>query len=370
MPDNVREQISNIIAIVIVYIAMVYILYPLWGETVVILSMLPVIMVAWQYGLMAGFLSGLLFFPFNTLLLNLIARSGWDVLIRESGTLMGSFLLLVVGIVVGSMRDMNEEQKRMSLERKRAEEKIAAMLQETQKVNEELKRTDKAKDEFLSIVTHDLELPLVSVLGYSEVLLQGILGQVSEKQKSAVEVIHKHGKILQGMIDSILDYTRLAFEKVKLESEVFSINSLMAEMLREMNLQFEGKKITLHASLPKEDIMVDADKGMVRRIFANLLGNAVRHTPEGGRVEVTIDKNEEMVRVSVQDNGVGIPKKRLSKIFDKFYIIKDEQARLSRRLGLGLYIAKNFVEVHGGKIWAESEGEGKGARFIFTLPTE
>lgn len=370
MSDNIRERISNTIAIVIVYIAMVYILYPLWGEPVVILSMLPVIMVAWQYGLMAGFLTGLLFFPFNTLLLNLIARPGWDVLIRESGTLMGSFLLLVIGIVVGSMRDMNEEQKRMSLERKRAEEKIEAMLQETQKVNEELKRTDKAKDEFLSIVTHDLELPLVSVLGYSEVLLQGILGQISDKQKSAVEIIHKHGKLLQGMIDSILDYTRLAFEKVKLESEVFSINSLMAEMLREMSLQFERKKISVNASLPKEDIMVDADKGMVRRIFANLLGNAVRHTPEGGRIEVDIDKNEEMVRVSVQDNGAGISKKRLSKIFDKFYIIKDEQAHLSRRLGLGLYIAKNFVEAHGGRIWAESEGEGKGAKFIFTLPAE
>jgi|GEM_PF-1997959 len=363
-----RAQVSNFLAAVIAYVAVCYLLYPLWGDTVVILSMLPVIAVAWQFGLVAGFFAGILFFPFNTFLLNLIGRPGWDVLIRTTGSVMNSFLLLVIGTVVGSMRDMNEEQEKLLRERRAASEKIAELLKETQLSNDELKKLDKAKDEFLSLVTHDLELPLVSVLGYADVLQEGIVGDINEQQRSALSIIKKHAKILQGMIDSILDYTRIAFDKVKLESEVFSINSQAAEMVHELRLQFEASKIHVDVSLPEDDAMVKGDKAMIGRVLSNLLSNAIRYTPQGGRVRVSIGKERDFVRVTVEDNGVGIPKKKLGRLFEKFYVVKDEDARLSRRLGLGLYISKQFVEAHGGKIWADSEGAGKGATFVFTLP--
>ncbi len=364
-----RSQISNILAAVIAYTAVCYLLYPLWGETVIVLSMLPVIVVAWQFGMVAGFLSGVLFFPFNTFLMNLIARPGWDVLIRTTGSVMTSFLLLVIGTVVGSMRDMNEEQRRMVEERRQAAEKIESLLSESQKANEELKKLDQAKDEFFSIVTHDLELPLVSVLGYADVLQEEIVGEVNDKQRSALSIIKKHAKILQGMIDSILDYTRLTFDRVKLDHEVFSINSQIAEMVHEMRLQFDSKRIHVDVILPSDDAMVKGDKAMIGRVLFNLLSNAIRYTPEGGNIRILIDREREFVRVAVEDNGVGIPRKKLGRLFEKFYIIKDEEARLSRRLGLGLYISKGFVEAHGGKIWADSEGPGKGARFAFTLPS-
>ena len=365
---NLRQQMSNVIAALAAYAAVAYLLYPLWGDTIVILSILPVIAVAWQFGLVAGFLSGVLFFPFNTFLLNLINNPGWDILLRTTNTVMLSFLLLVIGTVVGSMRDMNQEQRRTIVERKKAEEKISVLLEEAQRANDELKKTDKAKDEFLSLVTHDLELPLVSVLGYTDVLREGILGDVSDKQRSALEIIKKHSKILQGMIDSILDYTRITFEKVRLESELFPLNALIAEQLQQHRLQFDRKKIHIVEDLPTEDVMVEADKAMIGRVVANLLSNTARYTPEGGRVTIIIRRDRGHVRVTVEDNGAGIPKKKLPKIFEKFYVVKDEEAHLSRRLGLGLYIAREFVEAHGGKIWAESEGPGKGARFVFTLP--
>jgi len=365
---ELRSQISNILAAVIAYMAVCYLLYPLWGETVIILSMLPVIVVAWQFGMVAGFLSGILFFPFNTLLVNTIAHPGWDALIRTTGSVMTSFLLLVIGTVVGSMRDLNEEQKHLVEERRQAAEKIEGLLGETQKANEELKKLDKAKDEFLSIVTHDLELPLVSVLGYADVLQEGIVGEINDKQRSALVIIKKHAKILQGMIDSILDYTRLTFDKLKLDHEVFSVNSQIAELVQEMHLQFDSKKVKVEVILPQDDIMVKGDKAMIRRVLFNLLSNAVRYTPEGGNIRIFIDRERDFIRVVVEDNGIGIPHKKLGKLFEKFYIIKDEDARLSRRLGLGLYIAKGFVEAHGGKIWADSDGPGKGSKFAFTLP--
>jgi hypothetical protein len=262
---------------------------------------------------------------------------------------------------VGALSEKNDELQQ-------AEQRAAVMLEETRKANEELMKTDKAKDEFLSVVTHDLEMPLVSVLGYADVLHDGIVGEVNEKQKSALEVIKKHGKILQNMIESILDYTKLTFEKVRVESDLYSINSQIIEIAHDFRLQFDRKKIRLDMDLPSVDVMIRADRGMLRRVIANLLENAFRYTPEGGRVVVILQKERDFVRITVEDNGVGIAPKKLSRVFEKFYIVKDEEARLSRRLGLGLYIAKQFVEAHGGKVWAESEGEGKGSKFIFTLP--
>lgn len=271
-----------------------------------------------------------------------------------------------IAIAMETTRTARIEMERHALERTKI------ILEES---NEQLKKMDRAKDEFLSIVTHDLKNPLFALKEYSALLLEGLLGALNKEQYSAVEVIKRQGKVLQDMIDSLFDYTRIEFGKIKVNAERFSIRSQINKILEMIKPQADAKKIELDVNLPHEDIRVNGDKRMIARVISNLLGNAIKYTPEGGRVAVFLDENavpagrqENDARVSVMDNGKGVSKEHLPRIFEKFYMVESIQAREKRSLGLGLHIAKEFVVANGGKIWAESEGVGKGSKFIFTLP--
>lgn len=262
------------------------------------------------------------------------------------------------------------DQALLDLRKRDEEEKsrMKFMIDELQKANDKLKKMDKTKDEFLSIVTHDLKTPLVSIYGYTGVLQDGLAGEVTEKQQSILAIIKRQSKALEEMIDSILDFTRMEFAKITLNREQFSINSLIAALMEEIKPCADQKKISLDMKLPGEDIVCYFDKRMINRVVTNLISNAIKYTPEEGKMAVSLDKDGNLVRISVKDDGIGIKKDYLPQIFGKFFMVDKVKAGEKKSLGLGLHIAKSFIEAHRGKIWAESEGEGKGTKFIVELP--
>jgi len=243
-----------------------------------------------------------------------------------------------------------------------------ASRDELDKANQKLRLMDKTKDEFLSIVTHDLRSPLVPIDGFSDMMKDGLLGEMSEQQKHYAGRIKAQSLKMRAMIDHILDYTRIEFGTLRLSSEIFSLNEQISENMEEIKPAAEQKNQQISLDLPTEELAVNADRSMINRVIANLLGNAVKYTPENGKIAVALKRDQGLAVFSVQDSGQGIGKVQLERIFEKFYMIEEKTAREKGSLGLGLHICKSFIEANHGKVWAESEGEGKGAKFIFTLP--
>ncbi|MFH1347697.1 MAG: PAS domain-containing protein [Candidatus Margulisiibacteriota bacterium] len=261
--------------------------------------------------------------------------------------------------VVHAIRDISE--------RKQRQERMRKVLLESQAANERLRDIDMSKDELLSIVTHDLKSPLVPVEGYADMLRKGLAGPISDRQKVYAERIKEQSIKMRAMIDQLLDYTHVEFGKIKLNPEVFQINNLVVEAVEEIMPEADKKKMKIDLDLSKDELAINADKRMIGRVISNLISNAIKYTPEGGRMIISLRRANGNVHFSVADNGIGISKDDLPKVFDKFFMVEQKKVRERGSLGLGLHIAKDFIEAHGGKIWAESEGEGKGSKFNFTL---
>jgi signal transduction histidine kinase len=353
---------------VLVYVGLFIFFYPRWREPVMIFALLPVVVAALSLGKWPGLLAGILALPVNLMLMGLFGHDGLEFIVNSPGGIIGSLSLVVIGVMVGAIRDLSVSFQNIAEERDEARKRVSALLEETQRANEELKRIDRTKDEFLSIVTHDLKTPLVSVLGYVGLLLDERGGKLSGKQRIYLQNIKRQSDKVQTMVDSILDYTRVELGKIKIAPEEFSINSQIFELLEDIMPQADQKKIAVEADLPPEQIMVNADKGMIGRVIANLLGNAIQYTPQGGKIEISLRREDDFVQLKVRDNGIGIPPEHIPRLFDKFFVVEQAKARERRSLGLGLHISKEFIQAHGGEIRVESPGKGKGSTFIFTLP--
>jgi len=284
----------------------------------------------------------------------------------EVGALANSFNQMAENLLktTVSRDDLSREVE----ERKRAEEKIASLFKVTQAANEKLSKMDKTKDEFLSIVTHDLKTPLTSLSGYADLILSGIAGEITKEQRSYIEIIKKQSSSLEEMIDTILDYTRLEFGTIKVNKDNYNMNSQIMEAVEAIKPLADKSKISIEINLIPENLNINADRGMIKRVITNFIGNSLKYTKEGGKIGVSLTKIDDEAKVSVMDNGKGISKENLSKVFEKFYMVDNATAREKRSMGLGLYIASKFIEAHNGKIWSESEGEGKGSTFNFTIP--
>jgi hypothetical protein len=239
---------------------------------------------------------------------------------------------------------------------------------ELNKGNQEMQRLDKVEDEFLSIITHDLKTPLTVIKGYSGMMLTGNSGEVNSQQKGMLEIIWKQADAQQGLVDSILDYTRTQFGYT-LKRQPLTFSALVRELAEAEKVEADKKKIEIVMDLPAEEVQINVDKAMMERVIYNLIENAIRYTPEGGKIKITLTRDENEVRLIICDTGVGIAKENLEKIFEKFFGIEITGIHDKRGLGLGLYIVRNFVTAHGGRVFAESGGPGKGSTFTVTLPT-
>jgi PAS domain S-box-containing protein len=233
----------------------------------------------------------------------------------------------------------------------------------------ELKKVDQLKKEFLSKISHDLRTPLTPIYDHLSLLLSGKLGEISAKQKEALTAISKQSEHLQDLIDTVIDLSHTeAGKPLELEKEPIFVEQLIKECLEAETPQFAAKNISLETNYQNAPLALTGDRKKLQRAIKNILDNALKFTPAGGKVTIITERENQGVKVTVADTGIGIEAKHLEKIFERFYQVDSSYTRASRGIGMGLAIAKDIIEAHGGKIWAESQGLGKGSRFIFTLP--
>lgn len=249
---------------------------------------------------------------------------------------------------------------------------LESQLAEAQRLIVDLEERDALKTQFLSNISHDLRTPLTAIITHAEILRDGILGQVTAKQRESISTIITGGRQLLDMIAEILMHARDSSEPLTLAESEFSIHDVV-EQVTSLNESLVARKgLTLERYLSTELPSVRGDRDKVIHVLTNLLGNAFEFTPSGGRVWVNASMSPEagdLVLIEVGDTGRGIARDHHELIFREFAQVDTSASRAHHGTGLGLTIARRFVELHGGRIWVESE-LGCGSRFFFTLPVK
>jgi len=243
----------------------------------------------------------------------------------------------------------------------------ARLFREIEDKSRQIEAANRHKSDFLANMSHELRTPLNAIIGFSEVLQEKLFGELNDKQAEYTSDILTSGQHLLSLINEILDLSKVEAGRMDLELAPFDL-PLAIDNAR----TFVRERATKHGI--KLDVDVDerlgvylGDERKIKQILLNLLSNAVKFTPEGGRISITANKTDSGVEISVSDTGIGIPPTEQPTIFEEFRQVGGDYAHKKEGTGLGLTLAKKFVELHGGKIWVESE-VGKGSAFIFTLP--
>jgi signal transduction histidine kinase len=239
----------------------------------------------------------------------------------------------------------------------------ARLVAEIQKAYEELSELDRLKSDFVAIVSHELQTPLTVILGYASFLKKETTGAASEQ----VDAVLQSALRLRSLINDMINLRHIETGEAELELERLSLNELATTITAEFASLAEAKKQSVNIQLASQPPIVEADRQKLHLVLANLLANAIKFTPEGGRIQVEIKTKGNEVWVSVRDTGIGIPPSKHERIFDRFYQVEPSLTRRFEGMGLGLSIAKGMVELHGGRIWVESVEE-MGSAFTFALP--
>lgn len=232
-----------------------------------------------------------------------------------------------------------------------------------------LKELDKMKSEFIAMVAHELRAPIAAVEQQLTVILNRMAGEVSEKQEKLLTRAKERTKGLLGLIKDLLDLSKIEAGRMVQYKEPLTLQEIIQKVVDLMKVEAENKKIDLQFHPPSRNPIIQADRNSMEGIFTNLISNAIKYTPEGGKVWITLDEEGGFVKASVSDTGIGIKKEDLPRIFDKFYRVKTVETRQIVGTGLGLSIVKSIVEAHHGSIAVESE-EGGGSTFTVLLPKE
>ena len=241
------------------------------------------------------------------------------------------------------------------------------LFREIQDKSAQLEVANKHKSEFLANMSHELRTPLNAVIGFSEVLLERMFGEVNEKQADYLKDIHESGRHLLSLINDILDLSKIEAGRMELELSHFSLPGAIGNAITLVRERAQRHGIELGTEIDPRLGEVQADERKVKQILLNLLSNAVKFTPEGGRVDVSAKLDTDKVEIAVKDTGVGISADDQAKLFEEFRQVGGDAARKAEGTGLGLALAKKFVELHGGAIRVES-APGQGATFCFSLP--
>ncbi|MGB8218305.1 MAG: HAMP domain-containing sensor histidine kinase, partial [Candidatus Methanoperedens sp.] len=250
-------------------------------------------------------------------------------------------------------------------ENKKLEQQIKEYNEKLEKSYEELKEADKIKTEFISNITHELMTPLTSIKGFVELLDDEAIGTINEEQKKSLGIIHRNSERLIHLIKELLAASYLEKDKLGLHFGLVSINDILSKCILDIQPLAKEKQISLFKdtmSLPR----IWGDEDRLTQVIINLLGNAIKFTPQDGKITVISRDLPEKVKISIRDTGIGIPGDQLSRIFERFYQIDGSAKRKYGGTGIGLSICKNVIEKHYGSIWAESDG--KGSTFHILLP--
>ena len=265
----------------------------------------------------------------------------------------------------GSFIDITE-RKRAERERQEKNEQLIAQQQELIKKTGELEMASQAKSQFLANMSHELRTPLNVIIGFSELMLDGVPGEINKEQRQCLDDTLSSGKHLLDLINDILDLSKIESGKIKLRLTDVVLTDVLEGLRRTMTPILAPRKQSLDIEVEKGLPPVHADKAKVKQVLLNLLSNATRFTPDGGKLKIEAVRKGGWCHVSVVDNGIGMKKEDQERIFEPFHQLDNPLTREKGGAGLGLAVARQIIEKHGGKIWVESE-YGKGSRFSFTL---
>jgi signal transduction histidine kinase len=280
--------------------------------------------------------------------------------VRNNTNRILTAITLVISAVVGLIiiRSVKKE-----IAQKERIEKLATSLEIS---NEKLKGLDLMKSEFVSLATHQIRGPLAAIKGYISLMIEGDYGQVPQTFSEPLTTIFKSTDSLSRMVTDFLDVSRLDLGQMKYEYTNFDFRELVDEVIKELKPNIDAKGLELRVKVTNEPCQIKADRTKLKQVLNNLVDNSSKYTKQGW-LEISIEKKGDKGLFAVKDSGVGISKETLAILFQRFSRAKKANDSNILGTGLGLYIAKKMVEANDGKVWAESEGEGKGAQFYVEL---
>ena len=244
---------------------------------------------------------------------------------------------------------------------------MRGLFREIEEKGREIEAANRHKSEFLANVSHELRTPLNAIIGFSEVLQERLFGELNEKQAEYTDDILTSGRHLLSLINDILDLSKIEAGRMELEVTTFYLPDAIENALLLVRERASRHGIKLDRVIDDRLGDLTGDERKVKQILVNILSNAVKFTPEGGQVKVDARLGDHSAIISISDSGIGIAKEDQEAIFEEFRQVGSNYAHKREGTGLGLTLTKRFVEMHGGKIWVESE-VGKGSTFTFTLP--
>lgn len=290
------------------------------------------------------------------------ALSLWETIISESpeelffnGAIFG--LTVLVGIFL--IRSVFQEVY--------AREEIQLLADKLERANARLRELDQLKSEFVSIASHQLRSPLTAIKGYASLLLEGSFGKLSGSISEAVERIFESAKAMALSVEDFLNVSRIEQGRMKYDCTNTDLGTLTENVVKDLVPVAHNKKLFLKLQKPKEALLAYVDGGKIKQVLSNLIDNSIKYTEQGG-IMVRLQRKGRSIAISITDTGVGISKDAIPKLFDKFVRAKNANKVNVTGTGLGLYVAKQFIEAHQGSISVASPGEGQGSTFTITLP--
>lgn len=246
-------------------------------------------------------------------------------------------------------------------------DELAQLATSFNQMASQLEEVENKRRQLIGDVTHELRTPLTSIKGYMEGLVDGVLPATPE----TYDQIHNEASRLARLVDDLQELSRVEASAFSLDIHPTDLSSLVGTILKRLSPQATKKRITLRSNLPANLQHVLADEDRITQVLTNLVANALQYTPEDGSVTISAVQKDDEVIVSVKDTGIGIPSEHLENLFTRFYRVDKSRSRnAGGGSGIGLTIARHLVEAHGGHIWVESDGEGKGSTFSFSLKSK
>jgi signal transduction histidine kinase len=265
--------------------------------------------------------------------------------------------------------NLNKELAKGQLSARKTDEKLEMQQRVLRSMSTQLMQASHLKYEFIVSMSHALRTPLNVIIGFSEMLQDGLVGELNKRQEKYVQNIRESGRELHQLISHVVDVFKIDTGKVPLETTEFQLQDVIESALTAYESTALHKGITVTVNVAPDVLRICADPQKLSTVLDNLFSNAFKFTPEGGQVEIIAEEKKDRVWICVADSGCGFAPEDCERIFLEFYTIPGAGGSAGTGSGLGLTIAKKLVMMHGGDIWAESE-EGAGARFMITLPLE
>jgi signal transduction histidine kinase len=258
-------------------------------------------------------------------------------------------------------------EQELSIRNRKLVESLQRSNSSLEDANRALAKASRAKSDFLAKMSHELRTPLNVVIGFAELMLDEVPGKVNEEQRQCLDDIMTSGRHLLGLINEVLDLSKVEAGKVELRLQNIALSEVVESVTSAMMAVISQRRQNLDVDLDQGLPLVQADEARLRQVFFNLLSNASKFTPDGGEIKIEAARRNGWCEVSVRDNGIGIKSDDLKQIFEPFFQGDEVIDREGKGTGLGLALVKELIEMHGGRIWVESE-YGKGSTFTFILP--